>query len=267
MLTDEERRERNRVAWRVWRARNLERDRARCRARTARVKRSPHTAAKMIMQSQTRRLKVSQSPRHESQLGIEDVIEIIQRPCAYCGFVDPTGLCNGIDRVDNELPYTVANIAPCCAMCNVLKGTLRVDEFKKLTSTIASVEHSQFPRTVGGIGYNTRPACFSGIRRGAARRGLAFEITRDEWRAITELPCMYCNRPNRDKGLDRLNNNVGYTSDNVTSACGRCNMARKTFPVTMFLDRCAAIAAHTHGIKGCVLLPQSAPNFNEFVRK
>jgi hypothetical protein len=52
--------------------------------------------------------------------------------CDYCGSPpkeDSYGICNGIDRVDNNLGYIEENIVPCCRECNWMKGTLSVEEF------------------------------------------------------------------------------------------------------------------------------------------
>jgi hypothetical protein len=36
---------------------------------------------------------------------------------------------NGLDRVDNTLGYTEANVVPCCQICNIAKQRMSVDEF------------------------------------------------------------------------------------------------------------------------------------------
>lgn len=79
--------------------------------------------------------------RYEFNLTLEQVWDICQRECAYCkkppctlNFVrsrkdDTKYLCNGIDRIDNTLGYTLTNIIPCCQTCNKAKNTMSVDEF------------------------------------------------------------------------------------------------------------------------------------------
>jgi len=61
-----------------------------------------------------------------------------RRRCAYCG-IDSGQLYSldvpnprnkrrfeviGVDRVDNDRPYTLDNIVPCCAICNQIKSQL-----------------------------------------------------------------------------------------------------------------------------------------------
>jgi len=67
--------------------------------------------------------------------------EITQQPCYYCGAKpnnranrkDCNGvyIYNGLDRVDNTKGYTVENVVPCCKICNIAKGKLTLQEFKK----------------------------------------------------------------------------------------------------------------------------------------
>lgn len=59
-----------------------------------------------------------------------------QQPCFYCG-APPSLLqqrfaehfCNGIDRVNNNLGYTLKNAVPCCWICNSAKTNLSVQQF------------------------------------------------------------------------------------------------------------------------------------------
>lgn len=53
--------------------------------------------------------------------------------CEYCGAIanehmyrgsgcSTSFACNGIDRIDNELGYTLDNVVSCCKLCNVAKS-------------------------------------------------------------------------------------------------------------------------------------------------
>jgi 5-methylcytosine-specific restriction endonuclease McrA len=52
--------------------------------------------------------------------------------CHYCGTPCPTLMgFHGIDRVDNTMRhYSLDNCVSCCALCNRMKGTLTVEEFR-----------------------------------------------------------------------------------------------------------------------------------------
>lgn len=66
---------------------------------------------------------------------LEQYAELVfHNRCAYCEGVLP--ICgHGLARIDNRNGYTVNNVTPCCALCNVQKGNLEKIGFR-------------FPRTV-----------------------------------------------------------------------------------------------------------------------
>jgi len=62
----------------------------------------------------------------------------------------------------------------------------------------------------------------------AKTRNLDFDLSISEFENIVSMPCYYCNNLLGTKtivgiGLDRCNNNKGYTIDNVVSCCKFCN--------------------------------------------
>lgn len=50
---------------------------------------------------------------------------LVNSPCKYCG-VSPS---RGVDRVINEIGYTVENSASCCGRCNEMKNSFSVVEW------------------------------------------------------------------------------------------------------------------------------------------
>lgn len=61
----------------------------------------------------------------EFLLSKEEFIEIICKPCSYCGIEKS----NGIDRVNSKVGYTLSNSVPCCWRCNIMKRELSVPDF------------------------------------------------------------------------------------------------------------------------------------------
>lgn len=70
-------------------------------------------------------------------------------------------------------------------------------------------------------------------------RGYSFELDDEQFRILTKQNCYYCgkepsnliknNHNNGDyyyNGLDRIDNNKGYTFDNVLTSCRDCNWLR-----------------------------------------
>ena len=72
------------------------------------------------------------------KLTFEQFKTIVAKPCCYCGRPpEPVSMpkrhgsfiCNGIDRVKNQLGYTMRNSAPCCRWCNQAKSNFTLEEF------------------------------------------------------------------------------------------------------------------------------------------
>lgn len=63
----------------------------------------------------------------------------------------------------------------------------------------------------------------------AGKRGIAWELTREQFARLSALPCTYCGNPQSGSGagLDRLDNELGYTVDNVVPSCWPCNYIRR----------------------------------------
>jgi len=86
-----------------------------------------------------------------------------------------------------------------------------------------------------------------GYKRGAENRGISFEITKDEFREITQKDCFYCGEsPKRIRkgalgdyvynGIDRVDSSKGYVIENVVPCCGNCNFAKKLNTVSEFVS-------------------------------
>lgn len=75
---------------------------------------------------------------NEFLLTKEQFEKLISKPCKYCGEIIER---RGIDRIDNNLGYTLENSAPCCKMCNYMKRDYKLEEFlnhiKKIARYIA----------------------------------------------------------------------------------------------------------------------------------
>lgn len=90
----------------------------------------------------------SKKSKNCTVMGFDDFFKMSLMPCHYCGIKSSKKLedrtnekadgkllsstivdCNGIDRLDSDLGYTVENCVPCCKYCNTAKNTMPVDEF------------------------------------------------------------------------------------------------------------------------------------------
>lgn len=85
--------------------------------------------------------------------------------------------------------------------------------------------------------------------KSAKDRGLPFELSEEDFIHITSLNCTYCGSPPKafsmDKrskgafignGIDRVNNSLGYTRENVTTCCSTCNRAKDVMSLSDYKE-------------------------------
>jgi len=114
-------------------------------------------------------------------------------------------------------------------------------------------------------GFTTSCGCKTGERLGrhvyaeykhrAKKRNTQFDIPIDTFMYLVREPCYYCDsEPQRMltlhnskktiavNGLDRLDNNYGYTIDNVVPCCYACNLAKRNLTLGEFIDLCVRVS-------------------------
>jgi hypothetical protein len=112
-------------------------------------------------------------------------------------------------------------------------------------------------------GWNKKPegeACFNNLflraKNNAKSRKHSFELTKAEFRALTQSDCYYCGQAPSQiirakgtngvyayNGIDRIDSKRGYVIDNVRACCKTCNNAKSTLSEQEFfqwLDRIVA---------------------------
>lgn len=96
------------------------------------------------------------------------------------------------------------------------------------------------------------------MERSAKKRGYVWALTEDQVERLTSQPCYYCDTmPTQGaswtcgyngvylyNGLDRVDNEQGYTIDNVVPACGRCNEAKNNMTQDEFKAWACRIYEH-----------------------
>lgn len=81
----------------------------------------------------------------EFSLEKDQVLDMIHKPCYYCGLPPSNKVSNrtryfggedvrvsGLDRVDNEKGYIPGNVVPCCGRCNSIKNAVTLHIAKKM---------------------------------------------------------------------------------------------------------------------------------------
>ena len=103
----------------------------------------------------------------------------------------------------------------------------------------------------------------------AKNRGYDFSLTEEQFMSLTQQRCFYCGiEPQQVKnkngshtfkrssftynGIDRKDNNLGYTVDSCVSCCRVCNVAKSTMTVEQFLAWVSRVYQHHPAIKGDV---------------
>lgn len=100
---------------------------------------------------------------------------------------------------------------------------------------------------------------FKRYNRQAAQRSLSFDLTREEFRKLVTADCSYCGAKPSQKsqngssernhrhtrffynGVDRINNDLGYSPSNTVSCCGICNKAKSQMSYEQFREWIARV--------------------------
>ena len=88
----------------------------------------------------------------------------------------------------------------------------------------------------------------------AYKRGYTFDLTQEQFNSITKENCFYCGEPPSQmynkklakysaiyNGIDRYNNSIGYTLENVRPCCKFCNLAKSTRSAEELIDWLARV--------------------------
>ena len=94
--------------------------------------------------------------------------------------------------------------------------------------------------------------------RGAKRRGYSFELSADEFRHVVTQPCRYCGSQQESlqkplakdsgdflfTGIDRIDNDLGYTPSNSAPCCTTCNKMKLDMSEEAFYRHIKRICSH-----------------------
>jgi hypothetical protein len=139
----------------------------------------------------------------------------------------------------------------------------------RLTSG-GSISCGCLPRKLSGIakvlpnGGAARNASLLKYKLGAARRGLIWTLTTEQFDALIRGNCHYCgikpyqvyttSRSSKAgassivyTGIDRVDNSRGYEPNNVVSCCKVCNWSKNGMTVEDFLAWVSRVARHSGG--------------------
>jgi hypothetical protein len=211
--------------------------------------------------------------RRQFELSLEQFETIVKLPCEYCGTIQDKGF-NGIDRMDQTQGYVTENCVSCCKLCNFMKGALDNITF------LQRVEHILKRNTMitGGNYYpdafqNHQSASYSEYKKRAEQKGLAFELSVEDFDKLILENCYICGKKtdeNHINGVDRFDNEQGYTFHNSNACCGECNCMKKEIDYDVLLAQFKKIYDNTLGKEmpkpSVTVTNIRSPNVNKMTR-
>lgn len=174
--------------------------------------------------------------------------ELMKLPCFYCGFKDEN--YNGIDRIDSDTEYSLDNIVSCCALCNMSKGVLDIGTFLQKVRQIAinnsvnatDLEEYHFTKDTF---LKTNCMSYNSYKSRSIKNFGTFDIVEKCYNSLIKEQCYLCGDLNGKNGLDRVDNKIGYTENNVKSCCCICNVMKKATDLDIFLQLIDSITIHS----------------------
>ena len=110
-------------------------------------------------------------------------------------------------------------------------------------------------------GRSERNRVLRGYKENAKRRGIPWELADENFDALTRAICHYCGAPPTNtahwgkskgafmyNGIDRADNEKGYTVGNSLPCCKACNFLKRTLPYEDFILLVTKIASNL-GVK------------------
>jgi hypothetical protein len=188
------------------------------------------------------------------ELTYDQFTSIVEQPCHYCQTIPGEHMGMGIDRVNNEGPYSPDNVVPCCGICNRMKGAMSIDEFinkcwlihtyqttgESYTGQLAEKYHAYMSKAV--VRYK------SYIDKTASRpRPLEFALTESDYYTIKKENCYLCGISSgfeHTNGIDRRDDSRGYIVDNCFPCCGHCNTLKFQIPIGILKYKVSRIVAN-----------------------
>ena len=174
--------------------------------------------------------------------------------------IDKTGRKYGrltvlaFDRAENHRIYWI-----CQCECGMVKS-IRSDRLSKCKPTQSCGCYKPHQKPKGEAAFN---ALYRSYQAEAVRRELVFSLTRDEFRVLINSTCHYCgSEPSKISkqggahkgrfnggliynGIDRVNNSMGYMSNNVVACCEQCNKAKRHLTKEQFLEWVHRVCKHS----------------------
>ena len=156
-------------------------------------------------------------------------------------------------RNDNKLNNNTDNCI--CVLCKTsfkVFNTLRGKPSKKCATCYEKQVVREAARPPRNRNYKEERAQnpethYSEYKRHAAKRGLTFHLTQDEFNTLVQQPCYYCTSKSDTEvvGIDRKDNARGYELVNCMPCCEMCNMMKGVFHHDYFIYKSYLLSTST----------------------
>jgi len=143
------------------------------------------------------------------------------------------------------------SIWECQCDCGIIKTISGVDLVNQHTKSCGCLRYLKHKK--GAVGFRR---LLNNYKKSAKNRNLKFSITEEKFKKLTSSNCYYCGespsniKHNHSKtthgiehskyiynGIDRKDNNKGYTIENCVPCCGICNKMKSTMNIDNFLNQ------------------------------
>ena len=141
----------------------------------------------------------------------------------------------------NDLPHaSSAKVSVKCEDCNEIRlvtyeSIIRTSNYLKNGETLCSTCANKRMSGINNSQYKHGNNLYCFYRFNAKKRGYSFELTVEQFEKLIPSNCFYCG--DESNGIDRWNNDIGYTIDNSVPCCGKCNFIKRTDNPKDFIDK------------------------------
>lgn len=176
----------------------------------------------------------------------DGLIARLQEPCFYCNHASGENeTLNGLDRVDSNGIYSLANTVACCAVCNTMKNIAPVDEFILIVRNIFEFRQNKCNDDMLTFATTSRPPSFGKDDARISMMKVKDDyLTRAQKMDLWTSPCYLCGR-SPSFGIDRVDASIGYVFENCKGCCSQCNYQKKDWGLQEFLGHISRIYDHT----------------------
>ena len=186
------------------------------------------------------------------ELSEEQCIDFFNDECFYCRFPG-IDYPNGIDRLDSSDGYNMDNCVSCCETCNMSKGQLspllfldRIEHilyYNKLINDDYDEEEEYMDFELFSD-YKSDMSYEAYMSDSINNRNIPFELSEDTYLMLKKGKCYICGKKKTDthcNGIDRVDNDIGYTDNNSKTCCANCNFMKKDIDYFDFLNHITKI--------------------------